>query len=309
MSVTSNSILFFKLLTKYDIAKYFDECNDFFKTDYQNIANFYNARVDSVETKSVLELKRLIKESDFVNEQFKNNSSKFKTVEFWDLIEFCENLKSKLELCSNLSKFLRSSRTEFNFGKGYSHEYQLSNQQTFEDVSQEILKDNTPDDDWVNIALKNNIREIDWSISGGKNLTLYREKFIQNFVTSVIDNMSGEKIYGLDIKKKIEFFENDFVVLSYKETVFQSVEIMSKVKRGDIPEFSSLGVPSSLYIGSNLASLSYSSVIRDMKKVFSTDDLFINFKINEIKQDQDNFLIDFSIETKFKLLIQTTTFI
>lgn len=307
--LTSESISIFKSATKYDLSIYFDRCELFFRTGYRDIADFFNGKISKVKTQSLDELTSLKKEALKINEQFKTNKSKFKTVDFWELIDFCETIKTKLDTCSNLDRFLRSSRTDFNFSQGFSHPYQLSNQQTLEDVSKDILKDNISENDWVDLALKNDLKEVDWSITGGKNITLYREKFVQNFVTSVVDNMVGEKIYGLDLNRKLEFFDDDLFVLDYKATVFQTVEIMSRIKRGDIPEFKYLGVPSNLYVGSNLSGLSYGGVIRDLKKIFSTDNLFINFKVKEIKQEQDAFFVDFSVETKYKLLIETTTLV
>lgn len=297
----------FNNITKYNISNYFDRCDLFFKIGYKEISNFFNGKTNIIKSEYLNELFSLLKESKKLDELFKLNKNKFKTIDFWDLITFSEDLKSKLEVCNNLDKFLRSSRTKNNFNKGFSYEHQLSNQQTLENVSKDLLDDQNPDNDWINIALKNDLKEIEWDIDGGKNIIISKEKFIQNFVTSVIDNMIGEKIYGLDLQKKIEINNNDLKILGYKETVFQTVDILSKLKRGDIPEFSFLGVPSNIYVGSNLSGLSYSGIIRDLKKVFSTDNLFLNFKVKSLKYEEGSFFINFSVETKYNLLIEQST--
>ena len=185
----------------------------------------------------------------------------------------------------------------------------MGDQQTMESISQNILQDLDSDDDWTKIAIQNDLKEVDWDIDGGTKLTLFREKFIQNFVTSVIDNMVGENIYGLDIQKKFEFLDDDLKVLNYKDTVFQTVNILANLKKGDIPEFKSLGVNAGLYVGSNIANLAYGSIVREITKTFASDDLFINFQIKEIKLKEDSFFINFQVETKYKLLVQSTALI
>lgn len=303
------AIVKFEDYTKYPLSKYLDECGAFFQNSFPLIADYFNGKSKKVESKHLNEHKRLLKESDKVNEQFKNNSQKLKTVDFWLLIDFCEELRTKLQTTSKLSKYLRSSRTDFSFSNGFAHPYTMGNEQTMESISEVILQDLTSEDDWTNIALQNDLKEVQWEIDGGTKLTLFRERFIQNFVTSVIDNMIGEKIYGLDIQKKFEFENDDLKVLSYKDTAIQTVNILANLKKGDIPEFKDLGVNAGLYVGSNIANLAYSSIVREITKVFASDDLFINFQIKEIKLKEDAFFISFQIETKYKLLVQSTALI
>ncbi|HNQ20071.1 MAG TPA: hypothetical protein PKI46_03305, partial [Bacteroidales bacterium] len=228
-------------------------------------------------------------------------------VDFWELFEFFEDIRTKLQTISKLSKYLRSSRTDYNFSTGFAHPYTTSNEQTLEQISSNILNDKDSDNDWLKISMSNDLTEVEYDIDGGEDIILYREKFAQNFVTSVIDNMVGEKIYGLDIQRKLEFSNDDLKVLPYKETVFQTVEILSNLRKGDIPEFSYIGVNQKLYVGSNIANLAYSALIRELNRVFQTDNLFINFKVLEIKIEQDTYILKFQVETKYKMLIESTT--
>lgn len=299
----------FESLTKYNLVEYIDACTKFFKTGFPAIVDFFSGNIDKVSSEYLNEHKRLLKEADNISEQFKNNAEKLETADFWWLLEYCEDLRTKLQTTTKISKYLRSSRVDFNFSKGFAHPYSVSDQQTFEQISASILEDEDNENDWTKVALSNDLREVEYDADGGNNITLYREKFIQGGVTSIIDNMIGENVYGIDLLKKITFLDDDLELVQYKDCVYQSIDIMSKLKAGDIPEFPFLGVNSALYVGTNIANLAYSTIVRELTKVFQTDDLFINFNVTEISLKQDSYFIKFDVSTKYKLIIDSTTVI
>lgn len=304
-----NALINFKNLTKIDLVSYFDECQTFFNNGYVKMADYYNGKVDYVDTIYPKQLQKLLKQAETINEQFKTNKQKFSTVDYWELLDFCDDVRTKLQTTLKLPKYLRSSRTDFAFANGFHFDYKTGNQQTLENISDSILGDYDPENDWVDIALQNDLMETEYNVEESNDLKLYREKFVGNFVTGIIDVISGETIYGMDLYKKITIEDEDLLVLNYKQTAFQSVEILAGLKQGDIPEFKILGVASGMFVGSNLAGIAYSSIVRDMKRTFSSDDLYTNFKVIEMKQQQDALMINFSVETKYGLLIEQTSLI
>ena len=302
-------VIDFESMTKFPLKQYLDNCEDFFKYGYPNIAAFFNGSISKVNIKYVKQHKELLLQANRLNDQFKNHSSRFDSVGYWELIDFLDDIRTKLQTTSKLSKYLRSSRTDFNFQKGFAHTYITGSEQTLEDISENVLRDNNSNDDWSNIAITNDLLEVQYDTDGGKGLILYKEFFVNDFVTSVIDNMIDEKIYGLDIQKKFEFEDDDLKVLKYKETVYQTVKILSNLSKGDIPEFKQLGIDKGLYVGSNLGSLAFPSIIREMTKVFKTDDLFSSFEVTDIHIEEDGFYLEFKVDTKYKLLINSTTLV
>ena len=98
------AIVNFETYTKYPLSQYLDDCGKFFQTSFHVIADYFNGKINKVESKHLNEHKRLLSESDKVNEQFKNNSQKLETVDYWELIEFCEELRVKLQTTKKLSK-------------------------------------------------------------------------------------------------------------------------------------------------------------------------------------------------------------
>lgn len=301
------AIFEFEEITKYKISTFLSDVATFFTKDYKKITDYYDGSTNEINSIHLDNHNRLLNEADKITSLFIRNKNAFNTIEFWELLEFFEDIKTKLQKVSVIKKYIRSSRDDMNYLSGIATDYTIGSEQTLEEVSQ-LLQEDTPDDDWINIAVSNDLKEIGYTIDGGKKITLYKERFIRDFVTSVLDTMNGEKIYGLDINKKIKFVNNDLDVLSYKDTVYQAVDILSKLKKGDIPEYPSIGIDN-IFVGSNLSAFSYSAIIRDLTRNFETDDLFINFKIKELKIEQDSLHIDFEINTKYELLIQSKTII
>ena len=291
-------------ITKFNVSKYFADCSDFFKNDYLKIAGFYSGKEEQLDENSLLEHKRLIKEAENLNALFKSNKDTFTTVDFFELYDFAENLRSKLLSVKNIAKILRSSRESNNDKYGYEYDYQIADFQTLENISNEILDDKEFDNDWADISLYNDLKEIDYSVNETKNIKLYKEKFIQGFVTSMFDTLNGKKIYGKDLFNEITFVDNDLKVLNFDETLEQTINTLISLKKGDIPEYPNLGINAKMIIGSNLSYLEYSSIVRDMSKIFETDDLFTDFKITELKTENDNVFVTFSVRTKLDELIQ-----
>lgn len=270
------------------------------------MVKYYNGVENNLDQKHIRNLENLNRRANDLTAQFALNKNKLNTCEYWDLYDLVEDLRTQLQTITNLPKYLRSSRTNSNYRNSFGFTHTMGAQQTFEDISGGILRDTAPDDDWVKISLDNDLLEHQWDIDGGTQLNLFKERFVGGFVKSVVDVMVGEKIYGLDIYKRLTYENNDLKVLSHKETVFQSVEILSQLKKGDIPEFPSMGINASIFIGGNLRGLAYPVVIREMAKTFSTHDLFFDFEVTEISYKDGDLKINFKIKTKYQLLVEKT---
>lgn len=303
------SMLRFEELTKYNLSKFVQDTSLFFKNGFPKIISFFSGTTNTVESSVLNEHKRLLKEADVAVQQFKTNAEKLETVEYWELLDFVEDLRTKLQTISKTSKYLRSSRVDFNDGNGFSYTYTLGDGQTLENISRNVLQDNDSENDWTKIALNNDLLESGWDMDDGKKVTIYKEKFMTSPVTTFIDNMIGEKIYGIDIDRKITFEDDDVKTLSYRDTVYQSADILSGLKKGDIPQYPVLGIDSSLYVGSNIGMMSYSSVVRELTKNFSTDDLFINFSVTDIELVNDAFKLKYTVDTKYKMIVENTAIV
>jgi hypothetical protein len=299
----------FEQLTSFPLKKYLLETENFFKFSYPIIVDYFSGVISKVEQIHIKTLFRLIKDAQTLSIQFGLNRTKLTTVDYWELYDFCEDLRTKLQTTTKISKYLRSSRTNFDYDNSFNFPFTMGQQQTLENISNDLLQDENPLDDWANTALKNDLLETDYGIDGGKALTLFKEVFIGGFVLSVVDNMIGEKVYGLDLDRTITFLDDDLKVLTYKNTVFQCADILAHLKEGDVPEFMSMGIPKSLFIGGNLQSFSIPGIISALNKNFATDDLFRDFVVTDISYKDGDYRMEYTVGTKYELLVESTAVI
>lgn len=298
-----NTIEIFQNKTNFPLADFLVEANSFFSNEFNDIVNFYSGNKNTLDRSQIKKLNSLSEKALYLQRIFRDNKSKFNTVDFWELLDIIEDIKVKLSTSQNMSKYLRSTiNNSLDKKNGFVFDTILENQETLEDVNLKKLK-NTYEEDWFDIALENDLKEIDWDISGGKELKLRKKIFQSDLVTSMIDNTVGEKIYGRDIKKKLTFEDDDLKSLDYKETVNQTVEILASLNKGDIPEYREIGIPIGLYKGSNFSRLNYSSIVRELNKNFSTDDLFSNFNVLEMEYKEGDLYIKYEVNTKYELVI------
>lgn len=288
----------FEKITKYPLRKYLATFLSFLDVEQINIINYFNGISKKPDIASFDKLKLLIKESETLNEVIINHANNFTTVDFWELVDVIEDVKIKLQSIDNASKWLRSSITKNNFNPNPELDYILHQRQTLEDVSGNILSSNDRDNDWSDIAMHNDLEEEDYTPGGGNILKLVFENGQSLRLQSVVDNIQGDKVYGLDLQKKLEFSDNDLTVLGYKDTIRQAADILGRLRKGDNPEFPEDGVQSTLAVGSNIGSVTFPSIFRQMFATFATDDTFKSFAITDIKQEQDTVQIEYSVETR-----------
>lgn len=293
----------FITLTNYPLDKFLLESKNFFENDIRPIVNFYKGYVNFLDKQKIDKLNNLIDNSIFITDLFYQKKGNMKTVDYWELLDRIEEIKTKLQYTKKLPKYLRSSLIEGATKSGFVFDYTMGNQETLEQITKGVLEQENSNNSWVNQAVDNDLKEQDYDVSGGKNLKLRKALFQSNLVTSMIDYTIGERIYGLDIQKRFEFEGDDLKVLNYRDTVFQTADILSKLTRGSIPEFSSLGLDLDLYKGNNYSQLNYPSITRELRRNFATDDLFSEFRILEIKLEEGDITIEYEVNTKYELVI------
>lgn len=293
----------FRQVTNYDVYKYFTDISDFMSVNMPVLTAYYKG--ESKLNKQVFtELSRLYVEAIKI-EQITSllRSSLSNTTEFWDLIDNLSVTKTKLETCLNLGKWMRSS-----YVYGYENQSKfiqiLKQGQTMEALSTE-LGSATPNDDWVNLAVSNSLMELDYDIDGGNELSLNKKDNRQFNVTTVVDVMVGDNILGKDLPQKIEITEDDITSLTVKETMEQSADICLQVTKGSVSEFQTLGI-SKQYVGTNLTALRMSSLLREVKSNFDTDDSFKSIELVNSGVDQDVAFNEFRIISRLNNEINKT---
>lgn len=296
----SNEILFFEEKTKYPLSDFFNKYTEFISNDYIDLVGYYKG--DSVENPVSLfnNLNSLIQEYSKLNDIVQINRDIFNTTAYWDLIDLIDNTGIEIKTLTKLSKWLRSSITNSRYLEDTETKYVLGQNENLEGLAKRMGY-NDEQKVWLDLAQRNDIKEEDYNFEGGNILMLVVKSFSDNiYINSVVDNLTGEKVYGLDLSKKLSFNadEEDLNILDYKETILQAANILINLSKGSVPEFPSDGIQTDLIIGNNIGSVTYPTIFRQLYSTFAKDDTFKQLGIEAITQQVDGITIGLLIKTK-----------
>lgn len=289
---TELNIINFQSVTKFDLISFLEFANNFFSEDYQYINSFFSGETEEIDIEKFKNLEKLTKDSKELNSVFLNYSKRLSNCGQWELMELLDDLLSKIEKINKLYKFRNTSKTK----KGYKQIVQIRTKiGGYKDI--ETVSKSTGENDWISLMRNNDLAEKDWEIDEIKDINIYVDKNIID-VNSILGELIGEKVYGVDIKRKLTIKDNDLELIYYVENLLQKIDILSNLNKGDVPENVYFG--KTILTGENRAVFSYNLIAEDIKKVFLQNDLFESINIQKISEDENNNVVfTFDIKTKF----------
>jgi hypothetical protein len=290
-------------ITGYDIADFFQQFATFVNNDSQNIIDYYSGIVPTMNRDSLAIYKNLLQQSNYLLNLFDLDKERLTTVDFWTLIDFADDIRIKLETIGNFSKYARSSVQRESFNQNTSVELATRDNETLESMISR-LGSNDKDNDWVTVALSNQVIEESYTLEGGIILRINMQNNTNFNIQSVLDNPDGDKIKGRDIYKILTFIVDpvtgtgDLQVLSYDDTLHQIGNILTNLRKNDNPEFPYSGMDASLIAGMNFKTVAIPSIIRQIYQTFSTDDIIQQIEILNSKSINDSLFLELNIKTK-----------
>ena len=288
----------FRGVTRFDIKAYFDDFASFTLTDYQRIVDYYNNGAD-ISADVLSTLKDLNSRMLQINDLFNLYSDRLSsgTSEMWELLDYFETTKVTLYTIINSARWMRSTKNVFQ-SNAVDHNYILKQGQGFELLATEVGYSD-PANDWSQIALNNDVKEEDYTYVGGNKLKISFVNDLSFNVNTVIDSISGEKLYGLDIDRAWVFDTTlqDFKILGYKDTINQQTEILVGLVKGSVPEFPQDGISKDL-VGGNMNAIQYPVLIRQQSSVFEKDGRYKSVAINKFETQADSLIMELTITTK-----------
>jgi hypothetical protein len=105
----------------------------------------------------------------------------FNNLKWFLLIEQIEEIDNRLKTLDNINKWARSSLTKVAYDPSYQLDYILGQNQTLENVAQQVTGSNDPQDDWNDIAINNTLKEEDYTNEGGNDLKISFKRSNRNF--------------------------------------------------------------------------------------------------------------------------------
>jgi hypothetical protein len=283
----------FKDITNYDIKKFFSDFVYFIENNYKDIVGYYNGQdIDREAFNSLDDLKRVANE---VNSVIEFNSDRFDNSEFWELIDKFSNIQIQLSTIDNLSRWLRSSRTD-RYDATIKVEYIQKQLESLEQISKKS-GDINPDDSWINLAIKNDLNEEKYTSAGGVIMSINFANNLSFNIKNVVDTLKFENLYGKDIQKRFEIINGDIATLQGISSLEQTFETIFLTMKGSIPEFPEDGINSEL-IGSNANTISYPSIFRNLVNMFQKDDRFSSVDLIDLYRQDDAIYLKIQAKTK-----------
>ncbi len=285
-------IIKFEETTKFPLMSLLERMNDFVNNSLPEIEDYFSGSVETIDSFHLKELKELIQKFVDLIMTFNKFSVKLSNVGFWELAEYCTDLQSFLEKVSKMPKF---KKTSFNYGSYVDKTQSIRNvggQMTFEKISEEM---NLPSENWIDFMIKNQINEQDWDISELKSIKVFTPNERLN-VESVLDQPIGERVYGIDVNKQIDFEDNDLSLLKYYDNVIQKCDILGGLMKGDVPEFPNFGLSDLI---SNVNQFIYPKISNEIKDIFLQNDLFESVDVKGFNYESSDVKIEFEVKTKY----------
>lgn len=296
MAAPGNILEEFKQITRYDIRNYFEELASFLEKNQPRIISYYKGETTLIHTESFNKLNRLLKETGKILELIEYNQKLLNNYKWWLFVAQIEDSQNTLETINKAPKWLRSVASNVNFVTNPEVTLVLKQGETLEQLSRRRLSFDDWDNEWNDVAVRNNLREEDYTPEGGVFLKVSFRNAFSPEVTSIVDTLEGDNIYGKDILKKTTFEDNDLKVLQPIDTFYQAVEILINLKKEDNPEFPQQGYNEKLVVGSNVNFLNFPALIRQLTETFRTDDTITSITVLDFKRDQDAVFIEYQVE-------------
>lgn len=298
-SLNPDIIVEFETLVQYPLSSFLQSFNSFLKKDYNNILSYYSGNIKSLNNVSFNNLNVLKEEIQLFFSVFSLNKNILTNYKWWILISEIEKIDNALNMIDNSSKWLRSTISKGNFNPNPEVDVPFNQGQTLESISRDTLGSQDWNNTWADLSIKNNLREEDYTSEAGFLIKANFDFTLNNFqITSIVDNPIGERVLGIDLHKKIQFIDDDLLTLSPKDTFFQNITVLINLRKGDNPEFSNQGLNPRIVVGTNVNSITYPVLFRQLSSLFKADDTIKSFTIISINRIQDSVNIEFQVESR-----------
>jgi len=288
----------FKDITRFDIEAYFKEFSEFILSDYQKIVDFYE-RGANIPASTLITLKDLSNQMLQLNDLFSLYTDRLSsgTTEIWEVLDYFEASKVTLYSVTNSARWMRSTKNVLQ-SNVVDRNYILKQGENFEQLAVQVGY-SEPANDWATVAINNNIIEEDYTFEGGNKLKISFVNDLSFEVNTVIDSITGLKLYGLDLDQSFRFDStlNDFLILSYHDTILQQTSILIGLTKGSVPEFPEDGISKDL-LGGNVNAIQYPILLRQQASVFEKDNRYKSIAINKLENQAESLIMELTVTTK-----------
>ncbi len=281
----------FENITGFNVKDFIEESSNFLLSKSQILRSYYSGNDVNPEI-FLIELDHLVNKYKEFTRVTILNSRIFDNVIFWELLDTVEDLGIKLLMITQYSRFLRSSRTSEFGGDMLTVNNLMGQNDTVEKLA------NQYGSDVLQTFVDNDLNEEKYTNEGGNLLKFRFNRYKSIKIQTIIDNPIGKRVYGKDLNKKFNFLSDDIEFLNPEDSVRQSFFILIGLRKGQIPENPDRGIDLNSIIGSNIKTIAYPTIVRQLIDTIRTDDSFEFIRIGGVSlKDNTNVFIDVSAKT------------
>lgn len=291
----------FQEITKFDLYQYFTDYANFMRNQFPYVRAYYSGESETIESSYIDSMNSLMNRSNTLIKLFSTFGAKLGNVGYWELQNYCQDLRDTIHRIAKLPKYLRTSKTPRGYKPYVQTDFNVGGYRDFRDISS-IINDNEVTEE--SLILNNDFEEEDYEIDELKSAKAFVLNNVGTAVKTIIEQPIGENVYGKDIDVKITFEDNDLAIKKYRDNVEQKITTLLELYVGDIPEFPTFG--RSKTIGDNFSNFNYADLVREIQNVFLQDDLFLSVAVEDIKIFEGDIYITLDILTKYIYAVKRT---
>jgi HPt (histidine-containing phosphotransfer) domain-containing protein len=282
----------FENITKFELLQYFTDYSDFLQNDYSEVYAYYSGNSESIDNAKLTTLSTLLNKSNNLMRIFQEFAGKLGNVGYWELQQYCQDLKDTLERISKLPKYCRTAKTCRGYKPYVQVNEDIGGMKTIADLADQL--GNITENELI---LNNDLEEGNYEIDKLSSITALVENQTNVVVSTIMEQPIGKRIYGKDIQRKIDFSDNDLTIVKYENNVEQKAEILLEINKGDVPEIPNFG--KTVVSGQTYSGYNYGELMSDLQDNFLQDDLFDNVTISDIDYDNGDLYATVKIQTKY----------
>jgi HPt (histidine-containing phosphotransfer) domain-containing protein len=285
----------FESITKFSLLDFFVDYRNFLQNDYADIYSYFSGNSETIDVNKLTTLSELLNRSNDLIRAFQTFSGKLGNVGYWELQQYCQDLKDTLERINKLPKYCRTAKTCRGYKPYVQIKADVGGMKTVQDVATEIGGTMSEEE----LIMNNDLQEQDYEIDTLSSINALVDNNTDVIVSTILEQPIGSKIYGRDINRKINFSDNDLTLVKYEENIEQKCDILLELNVGDVPEFPQFG--KNFTEGSGMYTYNYAELVEDVRSSFLQDDLFSEVKVTDINPDKNtgSVTITFSIQTQY----------
>ena len=298
-----SAVVDFVNITKYPLIDYLRKYQTFMNMEFGDVDRFYSGTLESVNVEYMKDLNWLTEESQKISSTFKDFSSKLNRCDFWELMDYLDSLKNKIDKINKYPKFKRTFLSKRgNYTSALEVKENIGSLRTVEDVTAEISGNSRDDNSWIDVMLKNDMKETDWEIDRMSSIKAsVNREYLKT--STILGEPRGLKVLGVDIADKIEFADEDLKIVGEFDNLSQKSDILLALNKGDVPENRAFG-KNPLIISESVKAIAYAQIVQEIRASFLQNDLFDSVELKSMEFDQGTLQMGFNIKTKYNYEIQ-----